>query len=321
MATIEPAVWSATTDYTSGDRVTYNGIGYEATATHTASSTNPVDNSNWKVYAVFRITDYYSLQEFMEFEGNPNNDMVIRSIPSFIQNAEFKMEKFLRSPGQRVRRVFDIDRDSSFELAGDEIEIEHVRRNTDASNGRTLLDRGAYSIQSVGDDRTTFERVRQDYRDFLGFPGVDFPVYFVDDARLYIAPDYENGTEIEVTYWQRVPELGSTVGILNDDFEPVNADDQTADEWVAAGNDRADFVQAEEVVTSNLWTATTPHLLKAMAMVEMSIAMNDERLHGFWETQANTLAQLTVEEFKKFDTQGSVNINQGSGYESDGYYY
>ena len=61
--TIRPELWLTTSSYAIGDRVTYNGVGYEAIVATTPTDLFPSGNSNWEVFAVFEILDYYSLQE------------------------------------------------------------------------------------------------------------------------------------------------------------------------------------------------------------------------------------------------------------------
>ena len=319
MAILVPTAFSTTTDYSTGDRAELNGIVFETLRDVAASTTTPVGNPNWKVVAVLRITEYYSLQDAIEFEINNEDPVVNGSIPSYIQAVGFKLEKILRSPGQRIQRIFTLDANSRFEFTDDMIEIYHVRRNLDGAGG-TLAERGNISLQRA--DRTTFEELRQSYRNYSDFPdyqGIEFPVYCtkVDNEYCYVAPDYEEGTEIAVTYYQRVPELGATVGVLNDMDEPINSAGQTEAEWVAASEDNTvnNFVQQQVVVSSNLWTATIPHVLKAGALVDAFLALNEPEKAALWDAQYKELLAATIEEFAKFDASGSTSIQQSSAYE------
>lgn len=319
---LRPADWVSTNAYAVGDRVTYNGVGYqaeEAVAAVVAPAANPipVGNTDWRAFAVFEITDYYSLQEDVLLELNTDSDQICASVPKFIQAAEVIMSKFLRSPAQRVTRRFSVDSNGAFQIPSDVIEIEHLRTDDTDGSDRTLLERGSISIQKT--NRTVYEEVRQYYRSNPFFSGeiYQYPVYYVEGADIRIAPVYETGTDILMTYWQKVPQLGRTglrTRTVNNVAEPINAQNQTMAEWVAAGNAAGDFVQATQVVTRNLWTATTPELLKAAACVEGFKAKQEFDSVQVWQSRFDTIGSLTVEEFKKFETSGSQSVRQKTVY-------
>lgn len=319
MAIREPAEWNSADTYAMGDRVSYNGIGYQAATAISPTSTDPIGNPDWEVFAVFRITEYYSLQEAIEFHLNTKNQLVIDSIPNYIQKTEYTLEKVLRSPAQLIRRNFVVDDQSRFQIPGDLIEVMHMRNTMDISNPVSLRDRGSISIQKM--DRTTFEEVRQSYDNYGFLPDfyeLDRPGWWNDDQYIYIAPSYDAGMQVELTYYQRVPELGSIGLNVNENFEPVNAQGQTLAEWIAADplmNTLLNFVQATTVLTSNLWTATQPHLLKAGALAEGFRADMDNAQEQVWRAQFQETMQLTVEEFKKFNKGGEISIQQSNAYQ------
>ena len=321
MAIREPMEWNSANTYAMGDRVSYNGIGYQATTAISPTTTDPIGNTDWTVYAIFRATDYYSIQEAVEFYLNSKNPLVIASIPNYIQQVEYTLEKVLRSPAQLAKRVFVVDDESKFLVPDDIIEVLHIRMNMDVSNPYTLRDRGSISIQKG--DRTTFEDIRQSYDTTRAYEYQeiwDRPVWWVDDQYLYIAPNYDAGTEIELTYFRREPELGSIGLDVNNAFEPLNAQGQTLAEWIAADpllNNADNFVQGTTVITSNLWTATVPHLLINGALAQGFRADADADQAAIWDQQFQTMLALTVEEFKKFNKSGEISIQQESQYESD----
>lgn len=312
-----PAAWSQNSNYDIGDLVSLNGIGYRCTVAHSATTMDPIDNSgSWEVYGVFGIEDYYSLQEYINFVANPNNDIVTRSIPVYINNTEQKLSKLLRSPGQKVTRVFTMTTNSRIAIRDDMLEIEHIRWNQD-TKGYTLRDRGSITIQKA--DKTTFEELRQSFDQFGFYPddfGFEYPVYYNDDQYIYISPDFENGTEFEITYFERVAPLGQLVGAVNDNGEPTNTAGQTLAQWTAAGNQPDTFVQQTFVNTYNLWVATTPHLLKAGALMQIAEALQDPDRYEMFEKEFNSLFAATHEEFQRWKTQGSISLQQSSGYES-----
>ena len=315
--TLRPAAWSATTNYSSGDRVFYNGVGYEAERAVTASTTIPTGNLNWKAYAVFEITDYYSLQEDILLELNTDSPEICSSIPKFISDAEVVMSKFLRSPAQRTTRRFVLDGDGAFTLPTDVIEIDHLRTDDTEGSDRTLLERGSISIQKT--NRTNYEEIRQYYRSNPFFSGEIYlyPAYYVEGQSLRIAPVYSEGTEVLMTYWQKPPQLGKTglrTRVVNNVATSINSDNQTEAEWVAAGNPASTFVQDTKVVTTNLWTATTPELIKAAAVASGFRALKEDASYQLWDARFKELSALTVEEFKRFETSGSQSIRQKTVY-------
>ena len=318
--TIRPNAWVPTQAYSVGDRVFYNGVGYEANSTiaaNPASNSIPTGNTSWEAFAVFEITDYHSLQEDILLELNTDSPLICASIPKFIAAAEVTMSKFLRSPAQRVTRQFEVDSNGSFLLPSDVIEIDHLRTNDTEGSDRTLLERGSISIQKT--NRTVYEEVRQYYRSNPFFSGeiYSYPVYYVEGQRIRIAPTYDEGTEVLMTYWQKVPQLGRTglqTRVIDDVAVAVNSAGQTLAEWIAAGNAESTFVQGTLIITSNLWTATTPELIKAAACAEGFRALENDTSTQQWDERFKLLAELTVEEFKRFETSGSQSIRQKTAY-------
>ena len=126
MAIREPMEWNSANTYAMGDRVSYNGIGYQATTAISPTTTDPIGNTDWTVYAIFRATDYYSIQEAVEFYLNSKNPLVIASIPNYIQQVEYTLEKVLRSPAQLAKRVFVVDDESKFLVPDDIIELSLI---------------------------------------------------------------------------------------------------------------------------------------------------------------------------------------------------
>ena len=318
MAVIIPSAWVSTQAYAVGTQVAYNGVGYQCVTAVSANSGGnaiPPGNSAWEVYAVFRITDYYSLQEAIEFALNTNDAEVNNSIPLFIQNTERKVGKLLRSPAQLISRIFTVDADSKFAIPTDMLQVHHLRRNLDTGAGFDILSRGAISIQRG--ERTSFEELKQYYAGTTysyDLGAYDFPLFRSDDQYIWIAPEYEAGETFEMMYYQEVPELGSTVGLVNADYVAVNDSDETLAQWVARGGSASTFVQATQLVTSNLWTATIPHLLKAGACREAEQYLNNPERAEHWNNQFIELMTATETEFRKYDAGGSQHITQSTAY-------
>lgn len=292
MAFVKPAAWVDTDAYSVGDRVSYLGIGYECVTAVAADSNGnaiPVDNDSWKVYAVFYVDNHaYSVYEAIKFEINSEDDRVDASIPLFVQAAEYILSDEIRSPAQITTRVLDVEEGSKVRITDiGLLEFEHVRTDTDSRSSYDLVNRGSVVIK--GTNRETFEQTRQyyngtNYADFIPH-AVTYPVYRFDKEFLYIAPDFDTGEKIAITFYEEVPELLSNILLTNDDYEPINSDGDTLDEWVSDGNAASDFVQADSDVFRNLWTATCRHLLKAYACYQMCLAINDPQRTQYWQQQ------------------------------------
>ena len=82
---------------------------------------------------------------------------------------------------------------------------------------------------------------------------------------------------------------------------------------VAAGNAAGDFVPSTEFVTRNLWTSTTPELLKAGAVAEALRYLRDPD-SALWDQRFKEIGALTVEEFKRFETSGPQSVRQKTVY-------
>ena len=287
MVQLLPSAWSATAAYSVNAVVDYNGIRFvcnTAVAANANGNAIPVGNSSWTFDAVLRITDYYSLQYAIESAINKDDDEINNSIPLYIQNTERKVGKLLRSPAQLYTATFTLDSMSRFSIPSDLLQIYHMRFPMEDA-GYSLESRGNVSIQRAA-ERTDFEELKQYYNsnrywnsDFT----YDFPLYRVDNQHIYIAPDQEANTQVEMMYYQAVPELGAT----------------------KTDNTR---------VLSNLWTANCPHLIKAGACWEASEYLKDDERAQMWKTQFTDLLKATQVEFDKFEAAGSQRITQESAY-------
>ena len=287
MVQLLPSVWSATAAYSVNDVVEYNGIRFvcnTAVAANANGNAIPVANSSWTFDAVLRITDYYSLSYAIESAINKDDEEINNSIPLYIQNAERKIGKVLRSPAQIYTTTLMTDSMSRLRIPTDMLEIYHLRF-TEEDAGLSLESRGNISIQRAA-ERTDFEELRQYYNstryntgDFI----YEYPLYRVDNQYIHIAPDQEANTSIEIMYYQAVPELGRR----------------------KTDNTR---------VLTNLWTANCPHLLKAGACWEAAEYLKDQPRAEMWKAQFTELLQSTQIEYDKFEAGGSQRVTQDSAY-------
>ena len=318
-----PEAWNANASYNIDDVVLFNGIRFVCTTAVPASAVGnviPVDNTSWRFDSVLRIVDAYSLYYSIQLDINTDDDMINNSIPLYVQNVERKLSKSLRSPAQKITRTFPVragrENETLFDIPSDMLATFHLRSMSDDA-GYNLESRGAIVIQ--GTDYTSFERLRERYisngyylDNILDF---DYPVYVMDDTTFKIAPRLpDEVTHVELTYYQQVPELTSIVEAANDDYEPVNSAGQTLAQWVAAGNTPESFQIELITVLDNLWTATTPHLLKAGALVEAYSYLNNPEDSAIAKAQFDELLAMTISEFRELDYSGAQASVMGSAY-------
>ncbi len=319
MARLIPDAWSSTSAYSIGTLAYYSGSVYEAVKAVAADPDGnpiPVGNTNWRFNSLIRIEDYYSLQNAVELALNVDDKVINDSIPMFIQTAEQGLNKILRSPAQKNVRTFAVDDKSRFKIPGDTLEVINMRKK-DADAGFTLRSRGSVVIEAATDN-SQYEAVRQNEdNDFRRVPGagqIEYPVYWDDSSYYNIAPAYEDGTDIEFVYYQQVPPLGDYTLRVNADYEPLNEDDQTLEEWVADGNSPNTFVQAEDLTLRNLWTVSIPHLLKLGALVAAEPYLKDNPMIAIWKSDYKQNLQETVLEFEAYESRRQHSQVMTSGY-------
>ena len=222
MAFSIPAAPAANTNYTAGQRVSLNGVTYEAIDPITGTSAVPTpdtDGANWKVVAVTSIDNYTALVEGVRLQLNTSADEIYESIPLFINLTEESLKTRIRLPHQIRTTTVMVDSEHRIRVPAGLLEIIHVRRKDDTFNSgiaNTPYDNDVVEINAA--DREEYLRVlraQESYgRDFFSF---DSAVFWWDRAYLHFAPQYEAGTEIEITYSQLIPKLGTTVTVTNDD--------------------------------------------------------------------------------------------------------
>ena len=300
-------VWEAGT-FSAGDQVRYNGLAYETRNDLTSANvTNPQDDTdNWFVIGVLRIQDYNSLQEAMRLELNVDDDMITNSIPLFIQLAEESFEKRIRAPIQRTRRILTVDSESKVEVPSDLLQVINIRLNEDSTGGDSIFFRGGTEI--LAGNYEEYKDLQRYYRSNIGFSSqraiptnYEAPVYWYDDASFWIAPNIDEDTEVELYYYSQIPQLGTTVLLVDANGDPINSDDQTEVEWVADGNAAVDFVQATEIVTDNWFITAAPQMLLYGALLNADIFLHDDPRVALWEAKFARAEAETMELISKFE--------------------
>ena len=174
----------------------------------------PFDNADWKFKSINSLNSYYSLQEAVKLGINTNDESINSSIPLFIQTAEASLNKLLRSPAQIITQIFTLDDKSSFAIPTDLVDMVHMRRNVDAPSGYSLENRGIITIECAV-DKQQYENIRLNYtsewRSTYLAGQADYPVYWNDGKRFYLAPTLNEGDEIELSYYREVPQLGRSL--------------------------------------------------------------------------------------------------------------
>ena len=299
--------WSATTDYAINAIARREGILYKATTaiTGNASNTEPrLDQANWEVFAVIRIEDYYSLIEAIRLELNRNDDeYLVQSIPLFIQLAEESFQTRIRAPIQRARRLITTDAESRITVPSGLLQVINLRINGDQLQGSSLLSAGQSEILA-GNFEEYIDLKRSYSNDFTfnSYPSnYDAPVYWFDSTYFNIAPTLEEGTELELWYYEQIPQLGRTVLLTDGMGNAINAEGMTLVQWVDAGNSENSFVQASEVVINNWFISAVPQLLLYGALVNAESYLKEDQRIPLWQARFQAAEAETVELIQRFE--------------------
>ena len=67
-------------------------------------------------------------------------------------------------------------------------------------------------------------------------------------------------------------------------------------------------------MTTNLWTATQPHLIKALAVAEGFRFLNSPAELQMWEAETARLLQAAKDEYSAFEAGGPQGLSQESAY-------
>ena len=142
--------WNATTTYSTGDKVRFDGIIYRATASIAAEGMNPSLNDAWVTAGIYRIQSYHSLIAAIRLEINvPEDDETNDTICRFIQEAEESFQTRIRAPIQRQTRILTVDANSRVEIPQDLLQVINLRINIDSGQASSLMSRGRTEILSL----------------------------------------------------------------------------------------------------------------------------------------------------------------------------
>ena len=308
MAIIFPD-WVAANDYAVGAIVKKDGVSYKAQNAITGSDSNQeprLDTTNWEVYSVLRILDYYSLIEAVRLELNRNDDeYLVQSIPLFIQLAEESFQTRIRAPIQRSRMVLPVDAESRITVPSGLLQVLNLRINSDELQGNSILSEGQSEI--LAGNFEEFIRLKRSYStDFNSnaYPSnYDAPVYWFDSTYFNIAPTLEEGTELELWYYEQIPQLGREVLLTDAAGNPINDQGMTETQWIeeGGGNTADNFVQATELVISNWFISAVPQLLLYGALVNAESYLKEDQRIPLWQARFQAAEAETMELIQRFE--------------------
>lgn len=304
-----PTQWSNTAGYSSGDRVKFSGVVYQARTTidaPTGNNTNrmPFDNdTQWEFSHVERAEDLYGIIETIRFIINVDeNPEITNSIPYGIQMAENSFMRELRVTN--MKRIASRPMLSESRLTGMQnlIEIINIRIRGDNLDQPYLeIREGDYRefITAKNTAETDFA-IRYDNE---AIPGRRY-VYFKDREYIYIAPEIPEGTMMEIFYYEQEPSLGTTSNLVNDAGMPINSAGQTIDQWVAAGNAIDTFVQATRFETANWFTVAAPELYIYGCLLSLEAWLKDDPRIPLWADLFGNSRQEVQAMIDRFEVSG-----------------
>lgn len=300
----------------------FNGVVYEATsAIPVTNTTNPVqdNNVNWKINSVIRLEDAYSIWSSVYLSLNTDNPKITNSIWLYLQIAEQHIAKVVRSPLQITTRDFVLDDESSFIFPDNLLEIDNIRLKGSIgaiNTGSSLQQRGFIEFRNA--NKANYEVLRQFHLNGIvrdnTLSQFDYPVYWHEEDRCYLAPNYDAGTVVEMTFYGSEAQLGTTQPEVNDDFEPINSASQTLAEWIAAGNSAGNFVQNQAFIDKNLWTDQAPHLVKLGALVAAENDLKDPIRSESWKAEYDRNLEETISEYEAFNARRPHTQQMASAY-------
>ena len=310
--------------YTTGDEVTYAGVVYEALADVTVSDITdrtqiPFDNSNWRAISIRSLENGYSIIEAAKLEINTDDDYINNSIPLFISLAERSFKRDIRHPQQRATTVLTADADGRVLIPSDLIQVLNLRLNGDSTRGTSLAARG--QVEVLAGNYEEFQLLEQHYAG--GFDSDSFnipyqfeaPVYWFDDTYFHVAPSsISGGEEFELVYYKEEPALFADYPEVNADGDAINADGDTLAEWVDAGNDEADFVQAQVFLTDNLFTVGAPDMVLYGSLLHAESYLKDDPRVPQWEAKYQKAKAEFLDEIAKFEEHRAHTFQMYSAY-------
>ena len=323
MATLFPNDF-AVASYSTGDRVTYAGVVYEALADVTVTSTTdrtqiPFDNDNWRAVSIRRLANGYSIFEAAKLELNTDDDMINDSIPLFMSLAHQSFTRDIRHPQQRTTTLLTADSQGRIRIPSDLLQVINLRFNGSSTRGSSLTTRG--NIEILAGNYEEYQKLEQFYAGgsdgdsvFIPFE-FEAPVYWFDDTYFHIAPSAASASvECELIYHKEEPELFRMYPEVNSDGEAINAAGQTLDEFIDGGGMEADFVQAQVFLTNNLFTTSAPDMFLYGTLLNAESYLKDDPRVPQWEARYLKAKAEFLDEIAKFEEYRAHTFQMYSAY-------
>ena len=295
-----PNEWSGTAAYTAGDSVNYAGTAYEArnniAAPSDGNNSTPFDDqTNWKVTHIVAINTIYSLIEAAILQINNNNPAIKGSMPMFVQLAEASFSMDLRIPAQIDTDVLTVDSEGKVRTPQALIGIKNVEllsndNGDDNFYDNRLLNEARY--QMISYNRYEYQRVKIQYNSdainlYQRDTGIRSAGYWWDGEFLHTVPTLGSGSQIRIVGEYQLTPLGHSILLTNSSGVAINDEGQTEADWVAEGNDAADFVQATGIQETNTFLQTAPNLYLYGTIMKAEQYLKDDARWPLWEQQFN----------------------------------
>ena len=325
---IAPAEWAATTNYSTGDLATYRGVIVKAIADITGDAMNtpplyvyssatgysPGDRTNWVANGVADDgQSLLALTEAIKFITNTDDPEILNSIPMAIKDTERSFYMRQRVPVMIQRQVLTVDDVSKVTPPSDLYSVLQMNlrsdRNADSGDSfSSLINSGRIEIIRAN----FFEGQWLDFnsRNDENYFGVDRKgvfrslTYTRDGNSFRFHPPIATGSQVDLIYYAKIPELGTTLLLTNAAGEPVNQDGMTLDQWVAAGNPANTFVQGTRYVDTNWFSEIKPDMIKFGAIMNLEQYLHDDKQWAIWQAKYTQAEAELTELVERFEDRG-----------------
>lgn len=326
---IAPAAWAGTTtSYNQGDTATYRGVVVEATANVQANVNNdsplynynaatgytPGDTTNWIARGVADDGEsLLALTEAIKLTITTDDPEINNSIPMAIKDTERSFYMRQRVPVMIQRATLQVDSQSRIRPPSDlysvlQLNLSTTRNNNGSNSYNSLINAGQVEIIRAN----FFEGRWLDFnsRNDDNYFGVDRSgvfrslTYTRDGEHFTLHPPVAETAEVDIVYYAKIPQLGTTLLLTNATGDAVNQAGMTAQQWVDAGNDLSTFVQGTRYVDRNWFSDIKPDMIKFGAIMNLEQYLHDERQWPVWQAKFQQAEAELNELVERFEDQG-----------------
>ena len=288
MAIFEPT-YTASTAYTKGARVVYQGVGYRALVDIEATDTTvPFDNpAKWAITHIVSSNNVYGIIPAVQLElAATKNDVTNESLIHLMSLAQDGYERTVRVPQMLDTRYATVKKDTNdnsyIDIPQGCLQPELLHLDDDAVSNSTLSIKRADPTEfrriQLSQDNDSFGRV--DERNNLNFYSPY--VYIPEGNRYKITPNIEADKTIAVYGYYSEPKLGRSVGTIDDHGRALDSDGNTLQQWTDAGNSASTFVQEVTDTTSNWFSRSAPDLVIYSTLLQAQAWIKDDAQIEKW---------------------------------------